>query len=671
MNKHSIIDFLGFIIVKIANAVFCCIPLGMALWIGRLGGGLALLVNSKRRSIAYANLKSAFPEKNTSEIKKILKSHFKSLGMSIVELLRLPVMGKRYLDRHVTVSGLEKIKKELDKGKGVILLSAHFGNWEVSSLAVNVRGHKMSVFVREQKYTRLNNLLNKYREMAGSKVITKGFSVREIVRTLNNNGIIAMLGDQDAGANGVFIDFLNRPASMAQGVASFALKTKASILPTFTRRTDYSKHILEIGDTVEIINTGDKEKDVKANLKNITGVVEDYIKRFPDQWLWSHKRWKTTPQRTVLVLSDKKPGHFNQAMAVADMVEEALGARLKARGIKERALIKIHNVELEFKNRFTRVLLDLCSLFAGKRCQGSLKCLSFCLKKETFDEIKNNYADIVVSCGRSLVAANIFLKYENNAKNIVMMKPGLGRSRKFDLVVLPRHDISLKPCSFSDRIGKDEPRSPNLLVTEVAPNRVTEAAIERALTGLGVGVKKKGLGVLIGGDAKNFKLEKETVEKVIDGVMKIAEEKDLDVFVTTSRRTSREIDIFLKQSLKNNSRCKLLVIANEKNIDGIVPEIFGLSEIVIVSPDSVSMISEAASSGRYTVVFRTEKPRRIGERKITKHDFAILNLEAQDYIKSATPDEIYNTIKRILTERPEIKKLEDRKRIIEKLQGFI
>jgi len=659
MKKLFIIDFLGVIVAKIVSLFLCCMPLGLSLWIGRRLGGIAYLLNTKRRSIAYANLKSAFPEKGICELKRINKKHFENLGMTIVELMKFPVMGKGYVDRYTSIEHSERIKEALEKQKGAILLAAHFGNWELGSLVVNKKGYNMSVFVREQKYTRMDNLLNRYREMASSKVITKGFSVRDIIKELHSNGLVAMLIDQDAGSSGVFVDFFGRPASVAQGALAFSLKTSAAIIPSFTWRIGHKRHNVEMGEPLKFINT----QDTKENLKKMTGIVEGYIRRFPEQWLWSHKRWKSTPKRAVLVLSDGKPGHLNQAMAVAEMVKDALSLRLKARGIEEDPVLDIQVREVKFKNRLMRPLLDICSLFAGLRCQGCLQCLKICLKKESFDKIKNTYADIVISCGASMVGTNTFLKYENNAKGVVIMKPGLGRARRFNLVVLPRHDASQNSRT-------------NTLITESAPNRITEEAMKKA-TSLAarqltinqspITNNQQGIGLLIGGDAKGFRLKKKSVEMLVDGVLKIAGDMDLNLFVSTSRRTPPEIDTLLKNRLGKNPRCRLLVIANEKNIDGIVPAIFGLSEVVIVSPESVSMISEGASSGKHVVVFKDKK---IAPRK-NKYERTIKNLETKGYITSEAPEDIYNSLKRILKEKPPVKKLEDRKKIIEGLKSIL
>jgi len=650
MKMDSIIDFSGFIIVKSFSVSLRFVPLRLALWMGRRMGDAVYFFNIKRRMIAYANLKSAFPEKSCRELKRINKAHFENLGMNVIELLKLPFMAKDYLGSHVKLENADTIKSGLEKGKGVIVLTAHFGNWEIASLAASLNGYTMSVFAREQKYERLNNLLNEFRQSTGCKVIAKGFSVKDIIRTLHNNGIVAMLSDQDAGANGVFVDFFKRPASTAQGIIAFSLKTGAIILPSFIVRAGIDKHVARAGEPLELISTGDREKDIKANLQRIVGILEDQVRKFPEQWLWAHKRWKSTSQRNVLVLTDGKAGHLNQAMGVADMVEGALGSRLKARSINEKPIVKISTAEIKFKNKFTKMFLNVASVFASGKCQGCLRCVKFCLTRESFEKVKNQYADVIISCGSSTTAANIFLKHENNAKNAVIMKPGFGQDKKIDLVILPRHDAGSNiKC--------------NMLITEGAPNRITQKAMDEA-----VNMAKGGIGVLIGGNAKGFELKKEDVEKVISGVIKICEEKDLNMFISTSRRTSPEIDALLKQKLSNNKRCKLLIIANEKNTEGAVAGIFGLSDIIVTSPESMSMISEAASSGKYVIVFRmTDKGRGANRKYAQMAD----NLEKQGYIKTAAPDEIYNKMKQILETRPGVKKLCDMEKIGQRLIGLI
>ncbi|MFH1782217.1 MAG: ELM1/GtrOC1 family putative glycosyltransferase [Candidatus Omnitrophota bacterium] len=655
------IDFFLFIIAKLFILFLSFIPLNAALWIGRRFGDIIYLVNVKRRSIAYSNLKSCFPEKSAGELKRIVKIHYRNLAMSIIEVLKLPSMKRSYSKKHIKTMHFERLQKAFNNKKGVIILTAHFGNWEASSIIMAEAGYKMTVFARQQKYHRLDNLLNKHRAALGCKVVTKGFSIRDIIKELNKGGIVAMLFDQDAGSNGVFVDLFNRPSSTATGPIMFSRKTGALIVPSFTRRVGYSDHVVEMEEPLTLIDTGDKEKDLKVNLERVSKILEQYITKFPEQWLWSHKRWKSSPERRILILSDSKAGHLNQAKAVATYVKDALGKRLKERGIEEGPIVKTKVVGIGFRNPFMRFLLEVSSMFASRRCQGCMRCLRFCLDEKSFNELKNEYADIIISCGAGTVATNVFLKYENNAKNCVIMKPGLGRSHRFNLVILPRHD---KPAMVRS----------NMLITELAPTQVTCHKTQDTLLRQGYGGQaSNGIGILIGGDAKGFKLEIESVKNIAGGVLRLAEEKGLDLLVTTSRRTSKDIEKYLKERLKDNKNCKLLVIANEKNPEGTIQNIFEKSEVLIVSSESISMISEAISSGRYVVVFRTQDTGHRSQVTDCKNKYGkfITDLEERGYIRVVEPKDIHNTVNELLANRPEIKKIEDKYKIVERLKNLL
>ncbi|MFH1478939.1 MAG: ELM1/GtrOC1 family putative glycosyltransferase [Candidatus Omnitrophota bacterium] len=655
---NSIIDFLLFIIVKAIGLLLSFLPLGLSLFIGRRLGDMAYLVNSKRRSIAYANLKASFPDKKRKELKEIARSHYRNLGMNIIELLKFPQMSPSYLKRHIEFRGTENTEKAISQEKGVILLTAHFGNWEISSLASNSLGYKMSVFAREQKYKKLDNLLNRYRQLTGCKVVTKGFSVRDIIKTLKDNGIVAMLADQDAGANGVFVDFFGRRASAATGPIVFGQKTGAVILPSFARRKDDLDHFVEINRPFELIDTKDKEKDLKANLENLNKILEGYITRFPDQWLWSHKRWKSSPDRKVLLLSDGKAGHLNQSLSAADLVKDALRRRLDRKGIKENEIVDIKICEIEFKNRFTRIFLDIASVFSGRRCQGCMRCLKFSLTKESFKRVAAQYADIVVSCGSSLASVNIFLKYENNAKNCIIMKPGFYNRGKFDRVMISKHDMPFK-------------KSPNLVITELPLNNITNIEMDKKTSDVfGEDIAKGGVGLLVGGDAKGFSLDKEYTERLLEAALRICKDRSLGLFVTTSRRTPVEIEMYLKDKLKDDVLCRSLVIANKGNVQGIVPAILGVSDIILTTPDSVSMISEAVSSGKYVVVIKEHKS-KIRQGHENKYDRIIANLERDGYIETAYPSGIYDKIAYLLKNRPKIKVLKDRDIVRDSLESIL
>ncbi len=651
MKKDYWIDSVGFAAVKILGIFFRNIPLGLSLWIGRRIGDLSIFVNSKRWRIAYTNLKAAFPEKEPCEIKLITRRSFQNLGMNLIEVFRIPKLNLAYIDRFIKFENLEFLNNSLASKKGLVLLTAHFGNWELSSIFGSLKGYKVCVFAREQKYSRLNELLNKYRALTGCIVIQKGISTREVLKRLKKNEIVGMLLDQDAGESGEFIDFFGRPASTPLGPISFAMKTGSKIVPAFIIRDKGFRHIIEIERPIELDPAKTKEENIRIALIEFNNLLESYIRRYPEQWLWAHKRWKSSPQRSILVLSDQKAGHLNQSMAVAEMVEETLSSRLKAK-----TLVSI--VEVRFKNRLSRFLLNTFSLISMRGCQGCLICLKKFLTKESYRNLKNRYADIIISCGSSLAGLNLILKRENNAKSIVVMNPGFLPKRLFNLIISPRHD-GLKEGG-------------NILITEGAPNRIRDEAIKKGieiLEGHGSWVMGHGgIGLLVGGDTKDFRLLRRDVEAVSEGVLRISEEYNRDIFITTSRRTSKEIEEVIKKKFSSFTHCKLLIIANDKNIEGAVPGIFGLSEVVILSPESISMISEAASSGRYAVVFMAQGSRLKAQ---GKYERFLRNFEDKGYIRIARPDEIYGAVKQILKERPKNEVLNDRAKIIERLKGFV
>lgn len=228
------------------------------------------------------------------------------------------------------------------------------------------------------------------------------------------------------------------------------------------------------------------------------------------------------------------------------------------------------------------------------------------------------YSDFVISCGSSLSGVNVLMSKENNAKNIVIMKPGpLIGYRKFRLALVPKHD--------------SPPVRNNIVPTDLAPNLISEESMKRDVEVLArrVHIEPSGsVGVFIGGDNPEYALGCRLASSVIDGLLAFSKASGADLAITTSRRTSHECEKMIKDRLAHETKCKLLVIANEKNPPETVGGILGLSKIIVVSEESVSMISEAVSSGRPVVVFRLDK-KTAGS---TKHEGALSKLAAGGYV---------------------------------------
>ncbi|KPK39760.1 MAG: hypothetical protein AMJ78_07975 [Omnitrophica WOR_2 bacterium SM23_29] len=618
-------DYILYSVVKFFAVFFRMLPLRLSLWIGRRFGDILYCSIGKRKAVAYANLKAAFRGRYTSsQLRKIIRDECYSLSQSFIEVLKFPLLGNDYIDRYIKVEGEDKIKAALKRGHGIILLTAHFGNWELSSLVGGIKDYKMNVLVRWQKFDRLNGYLNKMRGSKGANVISKDDARERIEYALNNNEVAGILSDQDGGKRGEFVEFFGRLASTPKGVAHFSLKTGAPILPVFIVREKGPYHRIIIEDDISVNATEVVGKDIHEILQRFAKVLQKYVEGYPGQWLWLHKRWKSTPTKFVLVLSDGKAGHLKQSLSVANAMKE----RRAELGYKERDT-KLETLEVRFKSRFARAIFDPLAILGF-----NLHQLLFCFSPETVENIQTAYADFVISCGSSLAGVNLSLKKEFNAKSVVIMRSNIYNINKYDLAIIPAHD---RPKQM-----------PNVVVT-----RGAVADSDKELLGsYGSELKKhvnvtkdNVMGILIGGDSKAYIFSPELINSILDAVMLAADDLDADILLTTSRRTSSAVEETIKARLRGSTRVKLLLIANEYNFEGAIEGILGLSNILIVSGESIAMVSEAVNSGKRVLVFM---PHRKSLLFGTKQEKLVKNLEAQHRIVVSSPVRLRTNIRSLV-----------------------
>ena len=612
-------------------------------------GDLAFLFYRRRGEIAYTNLKSCLGNAlGPAGLLRLERKVFQNLMQTAVEVLRFPKVDKTYLDRYVTIDSLEKLAAAKQKGKGMIALTAHFGNWELQSVAASFWGYPMQVLARQQKFPKTNALLNRYRELTGCKVIHKGFMTRQIIQHLQANGLIGILTDQDAGKNGVFVNFFGRPTSFAPGPVAFALKTGCEVIPCFIRRERHLFHHIEVTEPLQITKTGDEKEDIRRGLQQFADRLEAYIRKYPDQWLWLHKRWKSSPARKIAVLSDGKAGHLNQSLGVSASLEKVLRENGKSSAPPER-------VEIRYKQPWRRALLAAFSLQSNRRCQGCLKCVRFALTEESFKEFTRSRHDFILSAGSSLAPLNKILSRENGAKGIVVMDPVIPPARSFDLAIIPKHD---NPSS-----------SPKIVSTVGAPHLLTEEGIQKEVARLSERIGKSDkplLGLLIGGGTEEFKWREEEFSDLVKTVNETAKSLDFNFLVTTSRRTPGALEKLFEESWKNDARCKLLVLANRMNIDGVVAGILGLSQAVVVTGESVSMVSEAASAKGSVVVFLPG-----ARKKNSKIEKALLELVKENQIFLTEAPHLRETLEQAFQRKGERSGTEDAVRIQEGLRRLL
>ncbi len=626
------------------------IPVEWALFCGRRIGDVLCSVDGRHKAIVYANIKTALgADLEFSRVKEIVRDFYRAFGQNFIEIFLIPKVDREYLKRYITIEGSEHIEAGFKKGKGIIFLGVHEGSWEMYNIISANLGVAFNLLVREQgRYSRVVGLLNTYREQKGCKLIYRQNQTRRLIEALKNNESIGMSLDQ-GGKAGVRVSFFGKEASMASGAVRLALKYDCVIIPGFYARRNGPFSTITLDPPHELVRTGNIEEDVRENVQRLANVFERYIRQHPQEYLWRYKIWKYGGQRSVVILSDGKTGHLRQSQAVVRSLRDVY----ERRGMRLEEL----TVEMKFRTPFKRRLLSAETCLAGKyACQGCLACLRRNLTEESYQTLVRLKPDVVVSCGSAVAPVNFLLTKENYAKSVVVMRPSFLGTEKFDLVVIPRHD---KPV-----------RKAHVCMTDGALNLIDDDYLrdqtQRLIQFSGGGLSSAGsyVGLLLGGDTKYFHLGVDSVRSVIRQVKALAQEAGLFILATTSRRTSPELEAAVRQELQGDPRCKLLIIANEKNIPEAIGGILGLSSIIVSSPESISMISEAASSGKYTVVFDG-----IGLR--LKHRAFLDEFAAQRYIRLADPDDVGKVVRQLLYERPPAQVLNNRKTIAEALEKIL
>ncbi len=259
---------------------------------------LFYLLHLRLRRVGMRNLELAFPEKSIAERKRILRGVFTSLGRQLAEVCQFPKYTPENVDETVRYDGLENYEHAYARGKGVLFLTAHFGAWELSAFAHSLHGHWLHIVMRPMDNLYLDRLIQSYRTMHGNKTVGKDDFVRGLLGAMKCGETVGILMDTNmTPPQGVFVDFFGIPACTASGLARIALRTDAAVVPGFTIWDESSgKYRLRFDSALELIRTGDLEADIMANTQQFTKVIEDYVRKYPEQWLWVHRRWKTRPE---------------------------------------------------------------------------------------------------------------------------------------------------------------------------------------------------------------------------------------------------------------------------------------------------------------------------------------------------------------------------------------
>ncbi len=255
------------------------------------------LIDERHRRIAMRNLAIAFPGKTEKERRRIALASFRNLGRVLSEFPSIPRLHKGNIKDFIRLEGLENFQKAKEKGKGIIFLTAHFGNWEWMAAAFPLfTDFPVSVVFRPLDNPFFDRIVEHVRSSTGNHGIVKDKSMGRILRLLKKGGAIGILLDQNVSwQEGVFVKYFEEWACTNEGLALLALRTESAVLPVFNIRQGNGRYVMRIEPEVPLVRTGEKETDVQRNTQLFTEVIERYVREYPDHWLWLHQRWKTRP----------------------------------------------------------------------------------------------------------------------------------------------------------------------------------------------------------------------------------------------------------------------------------------------------------------------------------------------------------------------------------------
>ena len=276
---------LGCLPRPLARAV--CISIGLAIY----------FLHSRLRVVGMCNLEIAFPQKSRKEKKKILRGLYRSLGRQLAEFCLLPRYSLQNVSKVAIYDGFENFAEAQARGKGVVFLTGHFGGWEIGSFVHSLQGHPLNIVIRPLDNPYLNAMVDRYRTLHGNQTFPKQDFARGLLSSLRRAETVGILMDTNmTHPQGAFVNFFGVPACTATGLARVALHADAAVVPALTIwDKELGKYRIRFDPAIKLARTGNAEGDALVNTAAFNKVIEGYATRYPEQWLWVHRRWKTRP----------------------------------------------------------------------------------------------------------------------------------------------------------------------------------------------------------------------------------------------------------------------------------------------------------------------------------------------------------------------------------------
>jgi len=264
----------------------------------RAGRALGWLLGSGfrfRRDEVQATIQRCFPEKSPADVRAVADAMYRHLGTFLIESLRTGHMDLAALDEEVDFSGFEKGMQILGQGRGLIVLTAHAGNFELLAMMAALKGAPLTVITKALKPKWLNDWWVETRGKFGVKMLPARHSYRYCREALKNNGVLGFILDQNMKRNrGIFVDYFGRPACTSPGLALLSAQTLSPVLPVFMLREPDGRHRVHVFDPLPPPASADKEA-IRQATQAYTTIIERFVRAHPDQWIWLHRRWRTQP----------------------------------------------------------------------------------------------------------------------------------------------------------------------------------------------------------------------------------------------------------------------------------------------------------------------------------------------------------------------------------------
>lgn len=265
----------------------------------RLGGLLGIVAFDLlriRRGVTLENLKASFGERfDEREMRRIGRRSYINFAKSMVEFASIGRLSRERIRKIVRIEGSEHLDRCLERGGGIVVVTGHFGSWELLGAASVAHGYPVDFLVGEQSNSLVDDLMNDLRRSAGIGIIARGIAARGVFASLKKNRIVALLGDQDARRSGIFVDFLGRPASTFQGAAQFALRMRSPIVCCYIVRLASEDHEAVFLPPIEVEVEAEREGEIRRLTEEHTKAFEKAVLLHPDHYFWAHRRWKTRP----------------------------------------------------------------------------------------------------------------------------------------------------------------------------------------------------------------------------------------------------------------------------------------------------------------------------------------------------------------------------------------